>query len=471
MMTHKTQAFALLLAGGSGTRLWPVSREMFPKQLVRLINNRSLIQHTAIRLSEAFEMNKMRIVCGKNHTIDICKDLKEIQLYHDQFIVNEPCGRNTAPAILLGTLRIHAIDPNAVIFVFPADHVIDRMAKFYKLIHIAEQLARDGHIVTFGITPEYPETGYGYIEAADTKIGHGQKISRFVEKPDLKTAEKYISEGNFYWNAGMFAFKADLLLKSFETHMPDMLNTLKGLISEEKMDINHYQELENISFDYAIMEKIDSGVVLPSDFQWSDIGSWKALYDYLPKDSNNNVIIGNTHNIQIKNSENCLAMSENRFIFLNQIKNIALIDAPDALFVSDLDNSRDAKEAVSFLKAHERKEYQLHTFQSLEWGSMTILDEQPGCIVSKYVIDAGAIIPEYQNILQLNQWHIISGHGLITIDDNEIPIHAGENITIESGMLVSFENTSKDDLIFIDISTPLQTISEDNLQSDEMFFE
>ena len=156
---------------------------------------------------------------------------------------------------------------------------------------------------------------------------------------------------------------------------------------------------------------------------------------------------------------------------MNQLKNIALIDTPDALFVSDLDNSRDAKEAVAFLKIHERKEYQVHTFQSMEWGCITILDEQPDCIVSKYVIDAGASIPEYQNVLQLNQWHIISGHGLITIDDNEILIHAGEHITIESGMLVSFDNTSKENLIFIDISTPLQTISEDNPQSDEMFFE
>ena len=314
-MTQKTQAFALLLAGGSGTRLWPISREMFPKQLVRLINKRSLIQHTASRLSKAFEMNKMRIVCGKNHANDIYKDLKEIQLYHDQFIINEPCGRNTAPAILLGTIEIHAIDPNAVIFVFPADHVIDHMPQFYKLIHQADQLARENHIVTFGIRPEYPETGYGYIEAADKKIGHGQKICRFVEKPDLKTAEKYISAGNFYWNAGMFAFKADVLLKAFETHMPSMLETLKEFISENKMDINHYQQLENISFDYAIMEKIDSGVVLPSDFQWSDIGSWKALYDYLPKDSYHNVIINNPDNIQIKNVQNCLAMGEKRFIF------------------------------------------------------------------------------------------------------------------------------------------------------------
>jgi mannose-1-phosphate guanylyltransferase/mannose-1-phosphate guanylyltransferase/mannose-6-phosphate isomerase len=470
-MTHKTQAYALLLAGGSGTRLWPISRDMFPKQLVRFINDKSLIQHTAIRLSETFEVQKMKIVCGKNHANDICKDLKEVQLHHDQIIVIEPCGRNTAPAILLGTLGIHAVDPDAVIFVFPADHVINRMAKFYEKIHMADQLAREGHFVTFGISPEYPETGYGYIEAAKTKIGHGYKISRFVEKPDMKTAQQYIQAGNFYWNAGMFVFKANVLVKAFETHMPNMLNTLKELISKDMLDINHYNQLENISFDYAIMEKINTGVVLPSDFKWSDIGSWKALYDYLPKDDHKNVIIGNADNIRIQNAQNCMAMGQDRFIFMNRLKNIALIDTPDALFVSDMDNSRDAKDAVSFLKAHERKEYRVHIFQSMEWGNITILDEQPNCIVSRYVIHPGYKIPEYQNLLQLNQWHITSGHGLITIDDYEMSIHAGEHITIESGMLVSFENVSNEDLVFINIVTPLQTILEENDQSDEMFFE
>jgi mannose-1-phosphate guanylyltransferase/mannose-1-phosphate guanylyltransferase/mannose-6-phosphate isomerase len=470
-MIHKTQAYALLLAGGSGTRLWPISRDMYPKQLVRFIDNKSLIQHSALRLFEAFDIQKMKIVCGKKHANDICKDLKEIQLYHDQLIVNEPCGRNTAPAILLGTLRIHEIDPDAIIFVFPADHVINRISKFYEKIHMADQLAREDHIVTFGITPEYPETGYGYIEAANEKIGHGHRISQFVEKPDIKTAQKYIQAGNFYWNAGMFAFKASILLDVFETCMPAMLNTLKELISKDRLDIVHYKELENISFDYAIMEKIDTGIVLPSDFQWSDIGSWKALYDYLPKDANNNVVIGSLDNVHIQNAENCLAMVQDRFIFLNRLKNIALIDTPDALFVSELESSRDAKDAVAFLKAHERKEYQLHTFQSMEWGYQTILDEQPNCIVSKYVIRAGETIPEYQNILQLNQWHITSGHGILTIDKEEISIHAGEHITIESGMLVSFQNTSSDDLVFIDIATPLQTISDDNDESDEMFFE
>jgi mannose-1-phosphate guanylyltransferase/mannose-6-phosphate isomerase len=470
-MTHTIQARALLLAGGSGTRLWPVSRDKFPKQLIRLINKKSLIQHTAIRLSKAFDIQNIKIVCGKNHANDICKDLKEIQLYHDQIIVNEPCGRNTAPAILLGTFGIHAIDPESVVFVFPADHIIDSIEIFIEKIHMAYQLACMDNIVTFGIQPEYPETGYGYIKAASEKIGHGHRISSFVEKPDLKTAEKYIQAGNYYWNAGMFAFKANVLLDAFEAHMPAMLSSLKEMILEDRLDINHYNELENISFDYAIMEKIDTGVVLPSDFQWTDIGSWKALYDYLPKDSHNNVLIGRSSNIQIQNTDNCLVMADGRFVYLNHLKNIALIDTPDALFVSDLNNSRDAKDAVSFLKAHARKEYQIHSFQNMEWGTLTILDEKPNCVVSKYVIHSGCKIPEYRNILQLNQWHITSGHGLLSIDNNEISLHAGEHISIESGMLVSFENQSKDDLVFIDIATPLQTLSDEDFQSEETFFE
>jgi len=462
-MPHKTQSFALLLAGGSGTRLWPVSRDLYPKQLVRLINNRSLIQHTAIRLSKAFSTQKMRIVCGKKHVQDICQEIKEIDLFHDHLIIDEPCGRNTAPAILLGALQIYESNPNAVIFVFPADHVIDRMQQFYEKIDMADQLASDGHIVTFGIAPEYPETGYGYIEADTEKIGHGFRIKRFVEKPDTPTAEKYLNAGNFYWNAGMFAFKANVLIEAFRTLVPTMLKDLQDMISNDQLHIDRYQNLENISFDYAVMEKTDSGVVLPADFQWSDIGSWKALYDYLPKDSQHNVVIGKQDNFIMQNSQNCLAMGDERLIVVNQLKNIALIDTPDALFLSDLDHSRDAKDTVSFLKKQNRKEYQGHLIQRTEWGHVTVLDEQSDCVISKYTIFSESTIPEYQNMLQLNQWHVIRGYGEIFIDQEPVPIHAGEHITIESGMRVSFENMSKDDLVFIEISTLLQSVSGEEL--------
>jgi len=465
-MPQQVNAYALLLAGGSGTRLWPVSRDLYPKQLVRFIENRSLLQHTALRLSSVFESNRLKIVCGTNHVNDVTSDMAEMQMDHAQMIINEPCGRNTAPAILLGALRISQTHPDAVIFVFPADHVIDRMSQFYEKINLANQLAQEGHIVTFGIEPEYPETGYGYIEASEMKVGHGYQIKQFVEKPDLITARKYIEAGNFYWNAGMFAFKVSVLLKSFETHCPEMLHSLKDMLDEKILDTESYQSLESISFDYAIMEKIDNGVVLPADFQWSDIGSWKALYEFLPKDSQKNVTIGNKNNILMQKTQNCLAMGQKRLIVMNQLKNIALIDTPDALFVSDINHSRDAKDAVAFLQAHGRDEHIAHVNQRKPWGEITVLDNQPDCVVSKYNIHSGCEMSTLKNTLYLKQWHFIKGHGVVHIDNNETPIHAGEHITIESGMIVSCENHSMDPLVFIEMATALESSA-----SDEMFFE
>ncbi|MBF0451971.1 MAG: mannose-1-phosphate guanylyltransferase/mannose-6-phosphate isomerase [Candidatus Magnetomorum sp.] len=460
-MPHNIDASALLLAGGSGTRLWPLSRVMYPKQVVRFIDNQSLIQHTLNRLLPAFSPDKIQVVCGNTHALNIQNDAQEINCKHDRLIVNEPCGRNTAPAILLGTLYIYETDPDAVIFVFPADHSVDRLENFYEKIAQADQLAREGNIVTFGITPEYPETGYGYIEASHQRIGDGYKIERFVEKPDIQKAEEYIKAGNFYWNAGMFAFKASVLINTFQTHMPDMLNDLKQMIANHHLDEAHYQTLENISFDYAIMEKTHSGVVLPSNFQWTDIGSWKSLYDYLPKDNNKNVIISDDAILQ--NTQNCLVQGHHRLIVLNRLSNIVLVDTHDALFVSDMDHSRDVKDAVALLKKQNRREYKVHTHQVMHWGDIYILDEQADCVVSKIIIHPGAEIPEMRNILEIKQWQVTSGYGVVKIDNITVQLQAGENVTIENGMTVAFENLSKEPLIFIEISTPIKSVSDDML--------
>ena len=460
-MSHQTDAFALLLAGGSGTRLWPWSRDMYPKQLVRFIDQQSFIQHTLNRLLPSFSPEKMYIVCGNSHSYNIKQDALEINLVHDNIIIDEPCGRNTAPAILLGTLTIVKNHPDAVIFIFPADHMISRLDIFYEKISEAYQLARKGYIVTFGIKPHYPETGYGYIEASEEFIDSGNKIKRFVEKPDVQTAEQYIQSGNFYWNAGMFAFKASILIDNFKKYMPEMLNNLAEMIENNHIDENHYQSLPNISFDYAIMEKTTSGVVLPSNFQWSDIGSWKSLYDYLPKDEKNNVVVSEDSILQ--NTQNCLVMGSHRLMVMNQLNNIAIVDTPDALFISDIEHSRDVKDAVSILKEQKRKESKIHVHQVMHWGDIIILDEESDYVVSKIRIHPGASMPEKQNVLEIKQWHVTKGYGVVQIGNVNVQVHAGESITIESRMTASFQNLSKEELVFIEIATPVVSVSDDNL--------
>nr|MBL0702140.1 mannose-1-phosphate guanylyltransferase/mannose-6-phosphate isomerase [Desulfobacterales bacterium] len=344
--SRRISTYAILLAGGTGTRLWPVSRELHPKQLVKFTGEDSLIQSTIKRLVPALNKEKIRIVCGREHDHEIARQMDETGINSDGKIISEPCGRNTAPAILLAAFNILATEDDAVLLIFPADHVIKDLKEFHNKIKSAVQLAEEGYIVTFGITPHYPETGYGYIEGSKSHTLHDDAlpIKRFVEKPDKVTAEKYLKAGNFFWNSGMFAFKASRIIEEFKIHQPDLLQTMEEIFHKNKPVTKiDYERLENISIDYAIMEKTNMGVVLPSDFGWSDIGSWKSLYDFLEKDHNDNVINGD---VIERNTENCFIMSHERLIAATNLKNIAVIETSDSIFVSSLDSSRDVKAIV-----------------------------------------------------------------------------------------------------------------------------
>lgn len=375
---------AVLLAGGSGTRLWPVSRELFPKQLVRFIGNKSLIQHTVERLSPVISPDLIRVVCGKEHFFEIQRHMTEIGVLAENNILSEPCGRNTAPAILLAVAHSLKTFEDAVICVFPADHVIKDVPGFHKKLSAAIRLAEQGFVVTFGIQADYPETGYGYIEGGDAVNEGAFRIQRFVEKPDLETARGYIEAGNYYWNSGMFAFKASVMRDEFQAHHPILLKEVERMIhSAEGITLKGYARLDDISIDYAIMEKTDKGVVLPSDFGWSDIGSWKSLYDFLPKDENGNVVDGD---VISENTQNCFIMGYHRLIATNELKNMVVIDTPDSVFVSNIETSRDVKSIVNQLKDTGRKEYHHHRTLYHSWGTETLLAEGEPFSVHKWML-------------------------------------------------------------------------------------
>ena len=372
MSDDRLDIYAVLLAGGSGTRLWPVSRKLYPKQLVNFMGRDSLIQSTVKRLIPVFDAESFRIVCGTEHLYEIAKHLDELGIRAEGNIISEPCGRNTAPAILLALLSILKKQTDAIICVFPADHVIRDSDGFQGKLRSAVALASEGYIVTFGITPDYPETGYGYIEGSQT-IDHGALvIKRFVEKPDLETAQRYLAAGNYFWNSGMFAFKASIMIKEFEMYQPQLLREMQMLLQNQPtVTENGYAQLANISIDYAIMEKTDRGVVLPSDFGWSDIGSWNSLYDFLPKDDQNNVLSGD---VVCEDTTHCFIMGRDRLIATNHIHNMVVIETPDSVFVSDLERSRDVKKIVARLKAKGRSEYHAHKTVFHPWGSAKELE-------------------------------------------------------------------------------------------------
>lgn len=432
--------YPVLLAGGSGTRLWPVSRERHPKQLVSFEGRDSLLQNTIKRLQPLLDVQKVKIVCGKAHGQEIANHLSGIDILADNKIICEPVGMNTAPAVLLAVtwiLKTESIQ-DAIFIVLPADHVIKHLDRFHAKIRQAIRLAAADYIVTFGIQPDYPETGYGYIEGQETLSDGALTIRRFVEKPDIVTAEKYVRAGNFFWNSGMFAFKVSVILDEFKHFAPDMLKQMNAIVAQgDPISRKAYERLPSISFDYAIMEKTGRGVVLPADFGWSDIGTWKSLYTFLPKDENANVLMGDT--IAQASSES-LVFGQDRLIAINGLKRTVVIDTADAVFVSDLDNSRDVKTIATHLKRNGRREYRNHPTETHTWGYVQVLEENQDFKVSKLVIRPGSKLDQdCKHIVSWNMY-VFQGEAWLRIDSDRLKLKPGDSRYVNAPGHVIIEN-------------------------------
>jgi len=441
--------YAVLLAGGSGTRLWPVSRELFPKQLVSFFGKDSLVQNTIRRLPPVIPKEQIRVVCGQEHFHEISRHMEDIGVTAEGKVLCEPCGRNTAPAILLAIKHIRQMDPDAVIFVFPADHVIRDVERFQDCLRDAIRLAEAGYIVTFGITPHYPETGYGYIEGAEPIAEGGLHIRRFVEKPDLKTAQEYLEAGNFFWNSGMFAFSGRVMEDEFQHLCPELFGAMDALaISGQGISEEAYAGLPNISVDYAVMEKTQKGAVLPSDFGWSDIGSWKSLYDFLPKDSDGNVISGD---VVTQHTLDCFIMGYERLIATSHIRNMVVVETPDSVFVSDMPNSRDVKAIVTRLKEKGREETQRHRTAHYPWGNRTLLEHNTGYRAERVIVYPGARLDCASGQGTITHLIILKGEAEFCKEDGSRILNSGENAIVPENETVELANGHGDSLELIQI--------------------
>jgi len=450
MADSDSNVYAVLLAGGTGTRLWPVSRELYPKQLVKFIGRDSLVQSTIKRLSPLLDLQNVRVVCGEKHYHEIVRHMVDIGLESHGKVIQEPSGRNTAPAILLAAFHIRALDENGVVCVFPADHVIGNIASFHERLRAAIDLAERGYVVTFGIKPNYPETGYGYIEVGDAVSEHALKVKRFVEKPDRSTAEKYITAGNFFWNSGMFAFKVSVILDEFRTCQPKMLAAMEEFYrSDRPLAKADYERLENVSIDYAIMEQTDKCVVVPSDFGWSDIGSWKSLYDFLEKDADHNVLDGD---VIAQNTRNCFILGRDRLIATNHLRDVVVVETPDSIFVSDLEHSRDVKSIVSELKNRGRKEYHQHRTVYHPWGISKLLEQRDDYAAVEYTVypESVLLLPDdYDRVLHL---FVIQGKAKVSTASKKQSLRLGDSFTWRASGQVSIENTGREELYLIQLA-------------------
>lgn len=463
---------AVILAGGSGTRLWPLSRKDYPKQFLKLGDKESLLQKTVLRILNAVSAEDIIIITNNAYQFLVRNQLKAINGGIEKNIILEPAGRNTAPAIALAIkylLDETKGSSDDVIFVSPSDHIISQNSRFAGYLMSAEELAKQGHIVTFGIRPHKPETGYGYIktgEQIEKSIGSQEeayRVERFVEKPDSATAEQYIENGSYLWNSGMFAFTAETMLSEFERHTPELS---KAIEMDYEQLLSEFSGITDISIDYAVMEKSDRTVLLPLDIEWSDIGSWDSVYEMMEKDDNRNVHSGDVMSLDTANS---LILGNKRLISTIGLDNILVVETDDALLIAKRGSAQKVKEIVSELKSSGRKETDEHLTTHRPWGSYTVLEEGKRYKIKRIVVNPGEKLSLQMHHHRSEHWVVIKGTARVVIGEEERNIHENESIYVPKSTPHRLSNPGKVSLEIIEVQNGEYVGEDDIFRFDDIY--
>ena len=446
----------IILCGGSGTRLWPISRTLMPKQFVKLFNNESLFQLTVKRNENSCD--QQFIVSNAEQYFLAVDQLEELNSTHNKFLL-EPVGRNTAPAITLACL---ALDKDEIVLVSSSDHLIKNAKEYAKVLEHAKELAEKDNLVTFGITPEYAETGYGYIEA------NGENVKAFHEKPDAATAQKYIEQNStskYYWNAGIFCFKTGIFLEELQKYSPDIYEASKVAYENAKnnemlrISYDNMQAIPEDSIDYAVMEKSSKVKVVAADIDWSDLGSFDALAQEFEKDENGNSI--NEDLIAI-NSKNNFVYSSDRLIALADIDELIIVDTPDALLVTKKGNSQKIKTIVKELKERKSDLHHNHLTSHRPWGTYTILEDIPGYKIKRIVVKPGKRLSLQKHFHRSEHWIVVSGTATVTVGDEVKTVRPNESTYIKIGEVHRLENEGKIDVVLIEVQVG-EYVGEDDI--------
>lgn len=443
----KENLYCLILAGGRGTRLWPLSRESLPKQFLTINGNESLLLGTLKRASRLVAEENILVVLEEKQRPLIEDNLRYTDFSGKIKIVTEPVGRNTAPAILLGTLGIASEDEDAVIMVFPSDHVVGDDENFCDHVRRAVSLAEDDYIVCFGITPSVPETGYGYIEGGEMLRDGGLRIKRFVEKPSAEVASEYLLSGNFFWNSGMFVFRARTMIEEYAALCPEVYEPICET-SHGEVGKDVYSALPLIPVDRAVMEKTSRGAVIPSSFPWSDMGSWRLFYEFFPKDSEGNVLEGD---VILKGTEDSIVKSGSRLVCVSGLRNVAVIETKDAVFISDLDRSNEAGEFAKELRERGRNEADRPKVVHYSWGSREEIEKGKFSRVIKTTVFPGKSVRTENMPSENLQLLVLEGEALIISEEGKDEIGLGQTIFFENGANCAVENKTDDILIILEV--------------------
>jgi mannose-1-phosphate guanylyltransferase len=432
----------IILCGGSGTRLWPLSREHLPKQLINLTSEKTMLQITVDRALKCDPRN-IYLICNEKHQFIIDKQMKDIDLQNYKIII-EPFGKNTAAAI---ATACQIINDNSKMLILPSDHIWDDNI-FSQLVDTNKNLTDNG-IVVFGIQPKYAETGYGYLCYKDNNL------KKFVEKPNKKVAEQYINSGDYLWNSGVFYFKCDIMKNEFQKYASDIWESVNKTLTRSKwsdnilkLDKEYFSQVKDESIDYAIMEHHDNGKIIKYDSYWSDIGSFKSLHDYLKKDINNNYLDGD---IKIKNTQNCLIKSD-KLVTTLDIDNLVIIDTPDALFIANKDSSQDVKIFVNSLNDENRVETKFHTKVFRPWGWYTNIEgsDHSGSKVKRIGVYPNKRLSLQSHKRRSEHWVITKGNAKVQIGEDVHVLHKNQNIYIPIGVLHRLENIGDENVELIE---------------------
>lgn len=446
--------YPVIMAGGSGSRLWPLSRKMYPKQFLPLASEGTMLQDTVTRLAGVNAKTPL-VISNEEHRFIVAEQLNQIEQLGT--IILEPDGRNTAPAVALAALALQKqVGDEALMLVLAADHVIRDEAAFHQAIEKAAPLAESGKLVTFGIVPTAPETGYGYINSGSA-CGDAFEVAQFVEKPDLETAKNYLASGDYYWNSGMFMFSVGSYLKELNAHRADIFEACKASMADVSHDLDFlrvnkeaFLACPDDSIDYAVMEKTADAVVIPLDAGWNDVGSWSALWEVNEKDENNNVARGD---VMFHDSTGSYANAEEKLVAVVGLDDVVVVETEDAVLVAHQSKVQDVKKVVNELKAQQRSEYLHHRYVYRPWGCYDSIDQGERHQVKRITVKPGAKLSVQMHHHRAEHWVVVSGTAKVTNGDETFLVTENESTYIPIGVVHALENPGKVPLELIEVQS------------------